>query len=38
VTRAISTGPTSDAAGPGPGIVVVFAPLQLSATFVALAT
>jgi hypothetical protein len=38
VTRAISTGPTSDAAGPGPGVGVVLAPLQVSATFVALAT
>jgi hypothetical protein len=38
VTRAISTGPTSDAAGPGRGVVVVLAPLQVPATFVALAT
>jgi hypothetical protein len=38
VPRAISTGPASEAAGPGPGVVVVLAPLQVSATFVALAT
>jgi hypothetical protein len=37
VTVAISTGTTSEAVGPGPGVVVL-APLQVSATFVALAT